>query len=43
MIVVFPRSFGQRPLRILYVPGPDEQRLLEDALAVNQAELVMLP
>jgi hypothetical protein len=41
-IGLFARPLAQRPLRLVYVPTPTEQALLETALTVNQAEVMTL-
>jgi hypothetical protein len=42
-ICLFRRALGQRPARILYVPGPQEHAALSAALVVTGVELLQLP
>jgi len=42
MIGVFDRPLAQRPLRLLYVPGPTELQRLQDALTRNEAEVIAI-
>jgi hypothetical protein len=42
VVCVFEGPYRQRPLRVLYVPGPAELGLLETALSAHQSEVVRL-
>jgi hypothetical protein len=42
LVCVFDQPFRQRPLRVLYVPGPAETRVLQDTFANNHIDVVTL-
>jgi hypothetical protein len=43
VVCAFEGPYRQRPLRVLYVPGPAELDLLETVLSAHQSEVVRLP
>ena len=42
-ICAFPSRFAQRPIRVLYLPGPSEHAAMRAALVASGAEMLRVP